>query len=86
MTLDEVAKTVTTFESFEIDGHFSAAMGSAQFLPSDSVLVGWGFRRANESDVTEWDTGSGIKRFEVWLNEEPGQVLSYRAKRYPPLP
>lgn len=89
VTLDESAKTVLTFESFTLDGHFSSFMGSAQFLDANTLVAGWGGRRTTESDVTEWDVGTGTKRMEIWLNDNDTpsiRMLSYRARKYPPLP
>jgi hypothetical protein len=88
MSLDEVNMSVLGFEEYDLDDHFSVAMGSTQFLDPGTVLVGWGLRRPNESDVTEWEVGSGIKRFELWLNanDGTGRSLSYRARKYPAPP
>ncbi len=88
-TLNEQARQVLTYEASTIDGHFSVAMGSAQFLAPGTVMAGWGFRGLTESDVTEWDTATGTKRLEIWLNENDTggrRTVSYRARKYPPLP
>jgi len=78
-TLDTNAHTATVVHAITMDGHFSKAMGSAQKF-GNAFFVGWGYRQASDSDVTEFDATTQQKSFE--LSFENGYA-SYRALKYP---
>ena len=77
--IDPVAHTAQVLAAVTVDNHFSTAMGSVQKI-NGHYFVGWGYRRAGESDVTELDAVTQIKSFE--LSFQDGYV-SYRALKFP---
>lgn len=78
--LDEDRLEATLVWSYEQDGAFSAAQGSAQRLPNGNTLIGWGTGpRMLATEVN----ARGEKVFEIVAYDRAGAVESYRAARYP---
>jgi len=76
--IDPVAHTAQALAAVAIDGHHSSAMGSAQKI-NGHYFVGWGYRQANESDVTEIDATTQQKSFEMSFQDG---YVSYRALKF----
>jgi len=77
--IDPVGHTAQALAAVPIDGHYSSAMGSAQKI-NGHYFVGWGYRQANESDVTEIDATTQQKSFEMSFQDG---YVSYRALKFP---
>jgi arylsulfate sulfotransferase len=77
--IDPAAHTAQALAAVTVDNHFSAAMGSLQKI-NGRYFVGWGFRQAGESDVTELDAVTQIKSFELSFQDG---YISYRALKFP---
>jgi arylsulfate sulfotransferase len=78
--IDPVAHTAQVVAAISIDNHFSTAMGSVQKIDG-RYFVGWGYRRPNESDVTEIDATTHEKTFELSFHDG---YCSYRALKFQP--
>jgi hypothetical protein len=76
--IDPVGKTAQVLAALHVDNHFTVAMGSVQKI-ANRYFVGWGFRSANDSDITELDATTQEKSFELTFT---GGYLSYRALKY----
>ncbi len=76
--IDPQAHTAQALVALSVDGHFSSAMGSAQKI-AGHYFVGWGYRQAGESDVTEIDATTHQKSFELALRDG---YISYRALKF----
>lgn len=77
--LDPITHVATNTVAYAFDNHYSLAMGSVQKLGTH-YFIGWGYRAATDSDVTEIDPSTLVKSFE--LSFETGWV-SYRARKLP---
>lgn len=78
--IDPQAKTAQVLAALSVDNHFSMAMGSVQKFGT-RYFIGWGFRQATESDVTEIDSATQEKSFELSF---ANNYVSYRALKYAP--
>ncbi len=76
--IDPVAHTAQVLAAVTVDAHFSVAMGSVQKL-GNRYFIGWGYRGANDSDITELDATTHEKSFELTFTNG---YLSYRALKY----
>lgn len=84
--LDEKNKTLKSFKSYQIDGYFSWATGSAQKLPvkDDVFVIGWGTRDANtlplQPNMSEIDFTTGNTLFELRFDDK--NLQTYRCVKY----
>jgi hypothetical protein len=76
--IDPVGKTAQVLAALSIDNHFTVAMGSVQKL-ANRYFIGWGFRGATDTDITEIDATTQQKSFELTFTNG---YLSYRALKY----
>jgi Arylsulfotransferase (ASST) len=90
--LDEAGRTLVTgnpalpgFAAYPGDLHKSVNLGSAQWLASGRVLVGWGEFIGAASDVSEFDAATGALSFQLTLHPSPYTYgyFSYRARKAP---
>ena len=77
--IDPIGHTAQVLAALSIDGHYSSAMGSVQKI-NGRYFVGWGYRQAGESDVTELDAVTQVKSFELSFQDG---YISYRALKFP---
>ncbi len=76
--IDPVGKTAQVLAALAVDKHFTIAMGSVQKL-ANRYFIGWGFRSAADTDITEIDATTQQKSFELTFTNG---YLSYRALKY----
>ncbi len=76
--IDVVNHTAQSLAAISIDNHYTQAMGSAQKIDGH-YFIGWGYRQATESDVTEIDATTQQKSFELSFQDG---YISYRALKF----
>lgn len=83
--LDQGGKTVSSFNAYTTDAHYSYNLGSAQLFASGRALVGWGEFDGLDADVSEYDLATGSLSFELTLLPSycTNGYFSYRARKYP---
>lgn len=86
--LDEENRTLKDFKSYQIDGYFSFATGSAQRIDNekDVFMIGWGFRDVAEKNFlypqfSEIDFASGKTLFEFRFQDT--SLSTYRCVKCP---
>jgi hypothetical protein len=77
--LDEATHTVKSFDAFEPEARYSAAMGGFQRLDDATFFVGWGSRTTGSSDATEVNR-DGQTTFALSFNNP--KYSSYRALKF----
>lgn len=81
LTLDEKTKKITSYESYEVPGHFSLVCGSVEKLSDQIYLFGWGGNSSGNELLTEYDFKTGKKQLEVTLKGD-GIIGSYRVQKF----
>ncbi len=84
ITIDEDTKTVLDYNSYEIEGYYSAAMGSAIRLDDDEAifLIGWGTRSADNIMFTEINFDTGEVLFELMDLDDESPQNTYRVFKF----
>jgi hypothetical protein len=90
--LDEAGKTLVVnnvalpgFAAYTTDSRPTVNFGSAQWLASGKLLVGWGIYAGGLSDVSEFDAATGVVSFRLTLQPSnySNGYFSYRAQKFP---
>ncbi len=78
--VDANHRQVVAVRSYSIPGKFSYACGSAQILPRDICVIGWGWAVRNPECMSVYDFSKGEKLMSVTLNDP--RNVTYRCAYY----
>ena len=79
-TVDTANKTVTDFKAYRIDGKFSEACGSAQYLYGETYAIGWGASKNDSVCMCVYDFSTDTQLISMTL--ENAQNFTYRCAYY----